>query len=79
MTEPEEFWPKDRWPQTLIPHPGWLRRLRCRIFGHDFKKFLWGGIDHPFDCDCCTRCHRMRGPLPLDRETETYPCYMKDY
>jgi len=71
----EEFFPQDRWPQTLIPRPGAIRRFYCWITGgHNWRKFLWGGITHPFDCDCCTKCYKCRGPLPVERETEVFPC-----
>lgn len=79
MTEKaEEFWPKDKFPNTLIPHPSWLRRLYCSITGgHAWRKFLWGGIHGMFDCDCCPKCWKMRGPLPEDRDTPVFPCGIK--
>lgn len=77
--KPVEFFPRDRHPNTLVPYPSWWRKLWCRAAGHNWKKFLWGGVDHMFDCDCCTRCFKFRGPLPIDRDTETFPCTMNPY
>ena len=74
-TTPEEFFPLDRWPQALIPYPSKWRKLYCYLTGgHDWKKFLWGGVNHPFDCDCCTKCWKFLGPLPVDRPKEVFPC-----
>lgn len=74
----EEFYAQDRWPHTAVPRSGVFRRLYCKMTGgHKWRKFLWGGIDHPFDCDCCTKCRKFKGPLPLQRDTEVFPSLLR--
>ncbi len=73
----EEFYPKDRFPNMAVPYPAWWRRQWCKWFGHSWRKFLWGGINSMFDCDCCMTCFKMRGPLPENRDTKIYPCKMR--
>jgi hypothetical protein len=70
---PEEFYPWDRSPDTLIPRTGKLYRLFCWVFGHTWRKWYWGGVEGPFDADVCFICHKMRGPLALDRTTPDFP------
>ena len=75
MNDPQEFYPLDRWTQSLIPRPGRIRKIYCLMTGgHKWRKFLWGGIVHPFDCDCCMKCYKFRGPLSQDRTTDVFPC-----
>jgi len=76
---PDEFYPADRNPNSLVPRPGLIRRFFCKVTGHNWKRFLWGGVNHMMDCDACTKCFKFRGPLPIDREGEVFPCYMKPY
>jgi hypothetical protein len=74
---PVEFFPADRYARTVVPYPSKLRKLYCWITGgHHWRKFLWGGIVRFNDCDCCTKCFKMRGPMPLGRNTEVFPCYL---
>lgn len=78
MAAPSEFFPKDRHPQSLVPRPSRLRRLYCwATGGHVWRKFLWGGVDHPFDCDCCTKCLKFNGPLDPNRDTEIFSCHFR--
>ena len=73
----EEFYPHEKYPRSLIPPPRWHEKLRCRWRGHHlWRKFLWGGVHYMFDSDCCVTCRKMRGPLPLDRDTEIFPATM---
>jgi hypothetical protein len=77
VDDPEEFEAGGRFPNSTIPPSRWYERFACWWLGdHRWRKFLWGGLEHPFDCDCCTRCRRMRGPLPIDRDTEVFPCQL---
>ena len=75
--EVKEFFAKDEWPRTLVPVTPMWRLLYCKLTGgHNWKQFLWGGVNHPFDSDCCTKCWKFRGPLPIDRESDTFPCHI---
>jgi hypothetical protein len=70
---PEEFYPLDRYPASLVPRPSLLRRLWCRATGgHAWRKFPYGWIHRPFDADLCDKCWKMRGPLPVDRDTPMF-------
>lgn len=69
----QEYFPWDKHPQTLIPRTGWIRQMWCKIFGHMWRKWYWGGVHDMFDADCCYCCHKMRGPLPHDRDTPDFP------
>lgn len=42
MASSSEFFPKDRHPQSLVPRPGFLRRLYCRITGAMFGGSSFG-------------------------------------
>lgn len=69
-----EFWPRDRWPKALVPKRSRILRAICWVTGgHTWRKFIWGGVYRPTDCDCCMKCHKFRGPLPVDRDTEIMP------
>lgn len=79
-----EFYPWDKYPDTAIPRPGRLARLICalkRFLGqeHTWRKWYWGGVDSMFDADMCYYCHKMKGPLPLERTTPDFPCTMNPY
>ncbi len=69
----EEFYPWDRHPNTAIPRTGWIRKAICWFIGHAWRKWYWGGVNDMFDADVCVVCHKMRGPLPLDRKTPDFP------
>jgi hypothetical protein len=77
MPKVEVFFAHEKWPKTLVPRTTLFQKCYCFCTGgHRWRKFLWGGITGHFDCDCCTKCYKFRGPLPENRDTEPFPCYM---
>lgn len=69
-----EFFPETRWPQTLLKTTTFKKWVCWLTGGHRWRKFLWGGIESPFDCDCCEKCLKFRGPLDINRLTPYFNC-----
>ena len=78
MVEPQEFYAREKFPNTSVPPTTKWQKFWCWITGgHNWHKFLWGGIHSMFDCDMCPKCFKMRGPLPENRVTKVFPCRLR--
>jgi hypothetical protein len=62
MNASKEFWPLERWPNALIPHPVGWRRVVCLLRGHRWAIHYWSGQGEPGwpQYEYCERCWKFR-------------------